>query len=83
MSYKNKTNYVGGTAVPYVQPKQITEKRVKILEDRIQQIKNKCTELKNSPVSKNDALKVIKNICNAKDDEQKMWKDLLGEAYNG
>ena len=76
-------NVVGGIKVPKVDPKKITEKRVKILEDRLQQIKEYCTKAKNSATSKNDALKTIKNMCNAKDEEQKMWKDLLGDAYDG
>ena len=80
MSYNS--NYIEGQLkVPKINPKQITEKRVKILEDRIQLIKEKCSELKNSSISKNDALKTIKNICNTKEEEQKMWKDLLGDQY--
>ena len=79
---RNK-NYIAGQPVPYIHPKEITEKRVKILEDRMQQIKDYCTTAKNSAISKNDALKTIKNICNTKDDEQKMWKSILGDSYNG
>lgn len=81
MTYKKNKNYIGGKSVPSVSPKQITEKRVKMLEDRILQIKEACLRLKNSGVSKNDALREIKHICNTKEDEQKMWKELLGDQY--
>lgn len=59
--------------------KQITEARYKIIENKLNEIKCKCAELKNSSISKTDALKVIQNICNRKDENEKMWKDLLEE----
>lgn len=81
--YHKDNNYVAGVKVPKIDPKKITEKRVKILESRLEEIKNFCSTAKNSAMSKNDALGAIKNMCNAKDDEQKMWKDILGDAYQG
>ena len=69
--------------VPKISEKEITIKRYKILEKKIEDIKEACARLKNSPTSKVDALKEIKNICNAKDEEDKMWKSILGDAYDG
>ncbi len=66
--------------VPRVSDKEITIKRYRILEKRIEDIKEACSRLKNSSTSKNDALREIKNICNTKDDEKKIWKEILGDS---
>lgn len=81
MDNRKDKNYVAGVKVPYVSDKDIALKRVKVFEEKIEKIKEACTRLKNSPVSKTDALKEIKNICLSKDEEKGMWKDILGDAY--
>lgn len=73
-------NVVAGVKVPYVSDKDIALKRQKVLENKLERIKEACSRLKNSPISKTDALKEIKNICLDKEDEKNMWTDLLGNV---
>lgn len=58
--------------------KQLNEIRSKIALDKIERIKTKCSELKNSPISKTDALKIIKNICLEKGEN--IWDKYLEET---
>jgi len=69
--------------VPYIKDSQITQAKYEIMKNKMETIKEACTRLKNSAVSKNDALREIKNIILSKDEDDKVWKSLLGDAYQG
>lgn len=80
--YRKDNNYVAGVKVPKFSIKDVDSKKLKIYENKLNEIKEFCSTAKNSAMSKNDALKTIKNICN-RNDESKIWKDILGDAYQG
>lgn len=72
MENKKQNFYKGMPSI-----KQIEEFRMKTAADRIEKIKQKCSELKNSAISKNEALKIIKNICLEKSPD--IWDNYLKE----